>query len=770
MIKRIVDTEMPLAVFFMILLGTDEIKYSDIRVKRLARPLYYKSKVEEKNTQWKQYFSDEIYNNVGEDKISYHDNEECDEFYRDILDNKRDYNFSALLKFFSHFYGYNKLNSIAEVEDVKECYKTIVKHRTKTKGVDFDKEYCWRISQMFLPKGSYIESLDLEVEPYIRRKEMVKNACDVIYISGTTLKDALSVANENAESSIIHDIFNNGNIKTVNIFLLNYVYVGINQEDASKEIEISILNILQKVRDAERCPQINIVLLSDFDISFSLLTQEALLIRSTNLFTKQRCYKGQYLFFNSKSQEYKSMHDYFNFLLKRAYNIDINSRKESVYEIKKQMRANNKLGRFVTLKKIHPVQLENLVRSSFVECHKRNYDLSKFKIVDHTQEVLLPYLFETEKLLESVVKEHDCEGWAKIIPSADLGFPNNVLRISGGFLTGALYDWYCSVPIVPVDATVNTCTSSAFKLEGFDESMSNEDFKEKISLLCKNAMENGYSFNLESGNHFLMVAKDDDKTFYLILHCSATQSKESCFGLYPSEHAWFNDNIKTKYNEDKTRYIRYIRGDAAVRFIDYTNRFHDFNEELHYYIAKHFANFCGTRLSSENPIIKHHYGMPTSSSIAIGTFVVNINTNDLIVPVFSDFGRDVCLYELSHTQPQTYTLSGTSEEVVLVPHGWGQIIDGIEHITISNVEQENQRLLTLELKDSSVQYPVAPSARLSLNQKRVRSFDNINDFFDNECTYINGSVKKLLHPVFCYCEHSKKNNCFKINDSERVSK
>ncbi len=762
MAKRTIDTRMPLAVFFMILLNSKEIKYSDIRVKRLARPLYYKSASEEKTyPQWKQYFSNEIYNNTGDSKILYHDNEECNEFYRDILDNKSDYNFSALLKFLSHFYGFININSVAEIKDVKKCYEIIIKNRTESKGTFFDKEYCWKISQMFLPKGSYVESLDLEVEPYIRRREMVKNASDIVYISGTTLKDAFSVANENSKSSIINDIFNNKNIKTVNIFLLNYVYVGINQEDASKEIEISILNILQKVKDATKSPKINIVLLSDFDIPFSLLTQDALLIRSTHLFTKQRCYKGQCLYFNSESEEYKSMYKYFNFLLERAYNIDINSRKESVYEIKRQMRASNKLSRFVSLKKIHPIQLENLVRSSFVECRKRNYDLNKFKIIDQTQEVLLPYLIETEKLLESVIKEHDCEGWAKIIPSADLGFPNNVLRISGGFVTGALYDWYCSVPIVPVDATVNTCTSSVFKLDGFKQSMSNEKFKEKIDILCKSAMENGYSFNLESGNHFLMVAEEGG-SFYLILHCSATQSKESCFGLYPSEHAWFNDNIKIKYNEDKTRYIRYIRGDAAVRFIDYTNRFHDFNEELHYYIAKQFASLCGTKLSSEDPIIKHHYGMPTSSSIAIGTFVVNINTDDLVVPVFSDFGRDVCLYELSRTQPQTYTLSGTSEEVVLVPHGWGQIIDGIKSIKISNVEQESSRKLILELNDGSNQYPVAPSVRLSLPQKRVRSFVDFKSFFNNECPYISGSVKKLLRPIFCYCAHSKKNNCFKI--------
>lgn len=63
---------------------------------------------------------------------------------------------------------------------------------------------------------------------------------------------------------------------------------------------------------------------------------------------------------------------------------------------------------------------------------------------------------------------HDPNGWAKIIPCSDLGFSNNIMRIAGGFLTGAYYNWSCAVPIVPVDAAINTCTSSVFELRGFD--------------------------------------------------------------------------------------------------------------------------------------------------------------------------------------------------------------------------------------------------------------------------------------------------------------
>ena len=145
------------------------------------------------------------------------------------------------------------------------------------------------------------------------------------------------------------------------------------------------------------------------------------------------------------------------------------------------------------IKKIHPAQLENLVKASFTypDNKKKAKDMSSFPIPneDTTQTVLLPYLAKTEELLDELVRLHDPYGWAKVIPCNDLGFPNNIMRIAGGFLTGAYYNWSCTVPIVPVDATINTCTSSVFKLKGFDaDTLNNEAFETIVKNVCVNAM------------------------------------------------------------------------------------------------------------------------------------------------------------------------------------------------------------------------------------------------------------------------------------------
>ncbi|MDE5758339.1 MAG: hypothetical protein K2H85_06965, partial [Allobaculum sp.] len=541
---------------------------------------------------------------------------------------------------------------------------------------------------------------------------------------------------------------------------------GVNREDASKEIEISILNILNKAKATlshkQHCPKFNIILLSDFGISFSLLTQEKVITRSTHLFTQARCYRGQYLVFGNQTEEYHTLKQYLDFLNEKSYSVDLNSRKESPYRIKAEFLKSVILREKIEYKKVHPVQLENLVRSSFVEqAEKDTTAMESYIRPDSTQKILLPYLAETEQLLEKLVQMHDKSGWAKIIPSPDLGFPNNVTRIAGGFMTGALYDWSCSVPIIPIDATVNTCTSSVFRLSELIPDFTEKQFHSIVESIRKSAMDIGYAFNLKSGNHFLTLARDDSDNYYLVLHSSAKQSKESCFGLYPSERAWYKENIKTIYNAEQTRYIRYIRGDAAVRFYDYAVRFREFNEEIHYYIAKQFAALCSTRLSRE-AYIKHHYGMPTTSSIAIGTFVIDVDEENLhnrIVPIFSDYGKDLCLYQISTQQSRTYTLAGTNERVVLVPHGWGQVVDNIAKLKIEKVDTEEKRRLVLQLSDDLIfKYQVSASERLTLLQKHVRNFTNIPEFLNQHCTHLKGEVKKTLHPVFCHCARNDVNS------------
>lgn len=608
------------------------------------------------------------------------------------------------------------------------------------------------------------------------RKKMIQQTGDWIYITGTTLKEAFSFAHERQEESIIDELFarkkeENKNehqkFSNINIFFLNYLYMGTDHETADREIERSILNVMSKAEEClalhNDCPKINIVLLSDFDIAFSLLTSEKLLTRSTHLFTASRDYRGQYLLFDKDTLEYNSLKAYLDYLLDSSYMIDWESKKKSPYRIKEKLKSSVRLRSYIKLKKIHPVQLENLVRSSFLKKTTKNLTpMSNFLSADNTQQILIPYLQDTEKLLEKAIHEHDKSGWAKIVPACDLGFPNNVTRIAGGFLTGALYDWSCSVPLVPIDATVNTCTSSVFQLSSWNENITSNDFYHIIETLCKNAMALGYAFSFDSGNHFITLARNDENDYYLVMHSSAKQSKESCFGLYPSERAWFRENIKTIYDNDDnpTRYLRYIRGDAAVRFYDYAARFREFNEEIHRYVAEEFVKLCGIQLSHKKPIIKHHYGMPTSSSIAIGTFVINVdkdNLHDRTVPIFSDYGKDICLYRVNQEQKQTYVLAGTKSHVILVPHGWGQVIDDIACLNIRHISDERKRRLHLTFSDSSGQgFDVTSENRLYLEQKHIRTYENIEEFLEKNCQFFKGSTQTILHPIFCYCAKTKK--------------
>lgn len=762
-----ITTEMPVALPLMILLGDNDLRKKSgtsehrNKVKLLLDPL---------NSKY-DHLSEDLFRNSDITLLT------DDKYYRSIYDTKNNYYFDKLIEYFRFFYGDEfGIYHIESVEDVKQCYKMMIAHQTKTKNKSFSQEFCWKIASLFLNSDysninilheHIIRSYEDPKDTYALRKEMIQKATGDVYIAGTTLKDAFSTASSNKETSIIQELIQNSNINNIYIFALSYKHMRINQETASKEIETSISNIMDAVLRANgHCPKVQIILLNNFSIPFALIANEALLTRSTFLFDYDRKYRGQYLLYSSGDLEFISAKKYFDLLIENAYELEMSPNSGITDTIKQKYRSHKVayMEKGLTIKKIHPTQLDNLVRTSFVTLDESSTNSihSVFSIPekDKTQEVLLPYLQETERLLEKLVTDHDPHGWAKIIPCNDLGFPNNITRIAGGFLTGAYYNWSCAVPIVPVDATVNTCTSSVFKLDNVDfQTFDFQTFEAVVRKVCHNAMESGYAFSLESGNHFLMIAQDKDGTYYLVLHCSAKQAKESCFGLYPSDRAWYRNKIKTIYNENQTRYLRYIRSDTAVRFVDYANRFRDFNEEMHQYIAELFAEEVGATISGK-PNIKHHYGMPTPNSIAIGTFTVDTmsnNDSDLIVPVFSDLDKDICLYSVSRKQSKTYTPPGTSQKLVLVPHGWGQVIDEVKKIYVDNPTDECFRKLVI-VADRTHRLDVIPKERITFPEKHIRSFDSVSDFLYNHCTNINGDVKTVLHPIFCFCSRTVKSD------------
>lgn len=281
-----------------------------------------------------------------------------------------------------------------------------------------------------------VKSFEKARDTYPIRKKMIQEASGDVYIAGTTLKDAFSTSNSNKDISIIQDLIQNKNIKNIYIFVLNYKHMGINQESASNEIETSLTNVMDIVLKADdNCAKVEIFLLDSFNIPFSLIANGELLTRSTYIFDYARRYRGQYLLFESSDLEYKSIQDYFNVLVKNAYELDM-SPQTSFSDVVKQKYIHDEFAykeKGLKIKKIHPVQLDNLVRASFTKSTKdKNVkDLIDFPVLheDTTQSILLPYLSKTEELLDKLVRMHDPNGWAKIIPCNDLGFPNNIILI-----------------------------------------------------------------------------------------------------------------------------------------------------------------------------------------------------------------------------------------------------------------------------------------------------------------------------------------------------
>ena len=96
---------------------------------------------------------------------------------------------------------------------------------------------------------------------------------------------------------------------------------------------------------------------------------------------------------------------------------------------------------------------------------------------DGTQKRIIEELRITQELLcELSTKLSGRDRGVEIVALPDLGMPNNVTRICGGFYTGALYKWEADVPFVPIDTTVNVDTVTLFELHGGFSNRAEFDF------------------------------------------------------------------------------------------------------------------------------------------------------------------------------------------------------------------------------------------------------------------------------------------------------
>ena len=620
------------------------------------------------------------------------------------------------------------------------------------------------------------------------RKTVVEQAEGELILSGPSLADALGSADRNNRSisCIIKDRIEKKKITSIKIFLTDIMIF----ENEYKTDTLAINKVMGtqnalsidifRACENNNC-NIDVYFLPMLDIDHAVITDKYMLYRNTKQWTKYGNLKGEFCLYKKDSGkgEYSAQLSFLKTIeccsTKINPEIDANHTNKDTFIAHKvkDWRKN------VQQEKHIHVHLYKLIYSQwlhFVACDWAGEDPQKISFKpnniiknqdnlfnpqnllknDATQEVLLKYIKETQAQLRNVVKKYDSTkigsnelSGAWIYPSLDLGLPNNVTRLAGGFATGMLVTWRCGTPIIPIDATVNVCSSSVFELpDNYSFDKTKNKFIEKIDKLIKRAATNGKHFSFDSGNHFIMLAKSDIGKKYLVLHSSAKEFKDSYVGLYPptnNQDNWFSEKIrKSPSPTTPGRYLRYLKGEDAQHFIWLAHQLETVNEQLHKWFAEQIGGENCKIPSNMKKSTFHHYYMPTDTSIAIGTFVEPPGTT---VPIFSAPGQPICLFEVSKYGNWTIRLDG--EDKCLIPHGWGQKIDDLKNIEISE-----DSLLLHTYNNGTISYDTLKDTHINSALKKLREFKNCNDFLKTN-NFLKGEIKETLTPVFLYCSTKK---------------
>ena len=243
----------------------------------------------------------------------------------------------------------------------------------------------------------------------------------------------------------------------------------------------------------------------------------------------------------------------------------------------------------------------------------------------------------------------------RIFPSIDIGVPYDVDRLAGGFPTGVYVEWECSVPIIPVDTTVNCCSASVFKMS---KSLNLDKFYYNLTNLNKTWDKSCYQMNFDRGNHFILLCKDLDEIPYLVMHSTAKEFTKGYNGLYPIKGNWYYDKIRVY--EENNRYFRYIVGNEAELFAKTALSLNSYNEIRHENIAYYLCEQCGSILSVSH---HHHYGMEQQNAIKIGCYTASKGD---VIPIFTKPNYPIDLFEV------TDSFQKTNEGQLIIPHGWGK--------------------------------------------------------------------------------------------------
>lgn len=334
---------------------------------------------------------------------------------------------------------------------------------------------------------------------------------------------------------------------------------------------------------------------------------------------------------------------------------------------------------------------------------------------DETQKVLNQYLLNTEILMNELLSKY-FSGTAQIRVTTDLGFPHDIIRIAGGFATGAYVSWTSKRPFIPVDTCVNVCSTSFFEINSDILDLFTENYLNSIKNRLSNSI---YISNFHRGNHFISYIQSRiTGKFYLLLHSSANEFKDNFNGLYPVQGNWFFDRIKT-YSNSKS-YIRYLDDYDAEMFYTLARGLYGFNEIRHEFIANVILDGLH---NVSNVSHFHHYGMPSPTSVVMGSHILK---NGEVAPVLTLPGKDIYMVKFNSAIDNSLLVNSNQ---FLTPHGWGK-----RHISTPQMLLDlakNKFILDNESYDIKFGASLRAHQNLELRDFQNNQLDRKDNFFDH---------------------------------------
>lgn len=378
-------------------------------------------------------------------------------------------------------------------------------------------------------------------------------------------------------------------------------------------------------------------------------------------------------------------------------------------------------------------------------------------------------------------------GICRVFRSQDLGFPSNTTRLMGGFTTGSVVSFARnSVPIFPIDCTVNSCCSTVFEIG-----------KEAASMLRGSVSPPGLNRSLTelqrdygaytdffSSNHFINVYRnhvDRDKC-YLVLHSSASNYKRGgAQGLYPPSPpvldlsapggcshqddeeqpawCWYKDHIRTCVNRRENRYFRYLIGREARMAYEFSRSSQREIVRYHHLVAEKLLRNISSAGPKWSPVCSRlHYGTHGYDLLFLGTYCIPVSAfcslppnKSYMVPVFSARESGIALVDLRSLAREVKVnealghmiIEHNGAEYLVLAHGFGQRLKE-EKGEIKRIElSERWEGISFAYEDNSVERigksdslgPIVEPRRLDM-RSYLRDVFKVGDAIDCAVTYL----------------------------------